>query len=543
MRHDETCQVYGALTINYEYDPLYRLTEANYSNGDYYHYTYDAVGNRLTESNQLAVNSYQYDDANRLTSVNGVTYTWDANGNLLNDGVNAYTYDSANRLKLASNQSTVSSYGYNGLGDRLSQIVNGVTTNYTLDLNAGLTQVLNDGTNAYIYGLGRIAQVNATTEYFLGDALGSVRQLTNASGTITLAKGYTPYGEVMSTAGSGTSPFAYTGEQTDASGLTYLRARYYASGDGRFLSRDTWGGNLNQPITYNKWVYANSNPVFYADHSGLRPECWNQVSAVVGQICAIERFQEILRENNNNGVTALASIFTDGELQNMGGFYAGRTSATRLEWILNLTLGSYESKPLDIVAKFSCALPGELLAFHLQFAFAFPSGDNSGLPIGLEDSQFYDGITWTKKESNQIGHFLSAVSTYYYGGRDLELIIAHEQSTDPCFDWQTPKKCGSEFWDNITGASPADRSHFYKAWHYDTNGMYAERDQELWAILKFDSSIVKNLGDVDPARGGNSLQDLRLSLRGVRFADWIMSNRSSLPSEAGQWLMTNLPLP
>jgi len=30
--------------------------------------------------------------------VDGVTYTWDNNGNLLDDGVNTYTYDHANRL-------------------------------------------------------------------------------------------------------------------------------------------------------------------------------------------------------------------------------------------------------------------------------------------------------------------------------------------------------------------------------------------------------------------------------------------------------------
>ena len=137
-------------------------------------------------SGLLTNTAYDYDDANRLVDVNGVPYTWDANGNLLNDGTNTYAYDSANRLTSMSNQSTVSSYQYNGLGDRLSQTVNGDTTNYTLDLNAGLTQVLNDGTNSYLYGNGRIAQTaGATTEYFLGDALGSVRQLTDAQGEIT----------------------------------------------------------------------------------------------------------------------------------------------------------------------------------------------------------------------------------------------------------------------------------------------------------------------------------------------------------------------
>ncbi len=69
-----------------------------------------------------------------------------------------YVYDSDNHLVEVNNQSSVSSYQYNGLGDRLSQIMNGQTTNYTLDLNTGLTQVLDDGTTTYTYGLGRISQ-------------------------------------------------------------------------------------------------------------------------------------------------------------------------------------------------------------------------------------------------------------------------------------------------------------------------------------------------------------------------------------------------
>ena len=124
--------------------------------------------------------------------MNGVNYTFDANGNLLNDGTNTYVYDSANQLVSVSGQSTVTSYTYNGLGDRLSQTVNGMTTNYTLDLNTGLTQILSDGTTDYLYGNGRIAQVDSTTEYFLADALGSVRQMTDGTGTVTLARTYDP---------------------------------------------------------------------------------------------------------------------------------------------------------------------------------------------------------------------------------------------------------------------------------------------------------------------------------------------------------------
>ncbi len=255
-------------TIDYAYDPLYRLTSADYSTGDFYHYAYDSVGNRLTQESVVdglpSTANYQYDNANRLTSVDSVNYTWDANGNLLNDGVNTYAYDAANRLISVTGASSAASYTYNGLGDRLTQ--NGI--HYTLDLNTGLTQVLDDGTNTYTYGLGRISQSNTTTEYFMGDALGSVRQLTANNGDIVLSKSYDPYGNVIQSTGSGSSPFAYTGEQQDASGLTYLRARYYNPVDGRFVSRDTWKGSYNSPQSLNRWNYTQSNPVNYTDPSG-----------------------------------------------------------------------------------------------------------------------------------------------------------------------------------------------------------------------------------------------------------------------------------
>jgi RHS repeat-associated protein len=115
---------------------------------------------------------------------------------------------------------------------------------------------------------GRIKQGGTVTEYFLGDALGSVRQLTDQAGVVTLAKAYTPYGETLSTAGSGVSAFAYTGEQVDPNGLVYLRARYYSPLEGRFLSRDTWDGDVNRPLSLNRWNFVHSNPITYRDPTG-----------------------------------------------------------------------------------------------------------------------------------------------------------------------------------------------------------------------------------------------------------------------------------
>ncbi len=171
-----------SVTIDYSYDPLNRLTAADYSDESYYHYSYDKVGNRLTESRgQAPAISYQYDEVNRLTSVGGTAYTWDDNGNLLSDGANTYSYDHANRLAVVSSQSSVVSFGYNGLGDRYQQTINGETITFTLDLAAGLTQVLDDGINTYIYGIGRIAQQTPSgAEYFLPDAIGSRAPIDHA---------------------------------------------------------------------------------------------------------------------------------------------------------------------------------------------------------------------------------------------------------------------------------------------------------------------------------------------------------------------------
>ncbi len=198
---------------------------------------------------------------------------WDDNGNLLSDGVNTYTYDHANRLISVVGPSVTSNYAYNGLGDRLQQTVDSVTESYTLDLNYWLTQVLTDGTNTYLYGNGRIAQYNAGgSEYFLGDALGSVRQLADAAGAVTLANTFQPFGQVMQSAGTGSSQYGFTNEWMDVSGLVYLRARYFAPQSGRFLTKDVWPGESTRPLSLNGWNYVEGNPINRRDPSGMISE-------------------------------------------------------------------------------------------------------------------------------------------------------------------------------------------------------------------------------------------------------------------------------
>ncbi|MBN1315670.1 MAG: RHS repeat-associated core domain-containing protein, partial [Anaerolineales bacterium] len=266
----------GGRVISYTYDGLGRLTEAAYSTGECFLYDYDSVGNRelsisTTSLGGTITDTYTYDDANRLTYVNSTPLTWDDNGNLLEDQDGTeYNYDAANRLITVEQSNKTYEYAYNGFGDRLSQTVDGDVINYTLDLVSSLTQVLDDGTGVYLYGLGRIGEKQGGEWlYHLTDALGSMRQLANTDDWIVLTQSFEPFGELLESEGDAYSVYGYTGEQVDGSGLVYLRARYLDTGVGRFLTRDPKTGNKLQPETQNVYIYSLDNPINLTDPTGL----------------------------------------------------------------------------------------------------------------------------------------------------------------------------------------------------------------------------------------------------------------------------------
>jgi len=111
--------------------------------------------------------------------------------------------------------------------------------------------------------------------YYLPDRLGSVRQLTDPSGAVMLARSYDPFGNGLEQVGGGQSVFGYTGEQTDPTGLVFLRARYYSPYLNRFISPDTIIPNPTQSQSWNRYLYVGNNPVNRTDPSG---RCWGPAS-------------------------------------------------------------------------------------------------------------------------------------------------------------------------------------------------------------------------------------------------------------------------
>lgn len=252
-------------------------------------YVYDPVGNRTSMTSYLGTTSSSYDAADRLTSSTGLgatTYAYDANGNQTAAGSTTSSYDLADRLVSATVGTTSATYTWSGDGVRLSAATGAgtATTNFLVDRNLTLPSVAieRDGTGAIVrrslYGLGRIGIESAAgvPTYEHTDALGSVTDLTAASGTSLAWTEYGPYGAVQSAgaaAGAPTDPFGFTGQYLDTpTALYHMRARQYDPTIGRFTAVDPVTAAVGDPYVA-AYVYAQNNPVRHVDPSGRDPLC------------------------------------------------------------------------------------------------------------------------------------------------------------------------------------------------------------------------------------------------------------------------------
>ena len=124
-------------TITYTYDVLYRLTGAAESPGTTYAYRYDLVGNRTeVRVNGAVTHSHSYNAANQV-----VGWTYDAAGNLTNDGTRTYSYDEYDRLASVAQDGQSTNYRYTADGTLISELRPAGTRTYTQDWTAGLAQV------------------------------------------------------------------------------------------------------------------------------------------------------------------------------------------------------------------------------------------------------------------------------------------------------------------------------------------------------------------------------------------------------------------
>jgi RHS repeat-associated protein len=262
-------------SVQWSYDELWRLTSESISAAPVagtVGYTYDPIGNRLTRSSTvpgIAGQTNAYDDDDRLLADG-----YDANGNTISDGGRAIRYDSQDRMIALPG---VVSYGYDGDGQLVSRTAGGATVSYLVDAltPAGETQIVEERQGgavqrSFVYGLRRIALHAASgTRYYGYDAHSGVRLLTDEAGQVTDTWDYDAFGAVIGRTGATDNPFTYRGEQFDPlTGLQYLRARWMDPAKGRFWTRDTFEGRVEQPLSRHAYLYAHASPVLGRDHSG-----------------------------------------------------------------------------------------------------------------------------------------------------------------------------------------------------------------------------------------------------------------------------------
>lgn len=259
-------------THNYTYNSLNQLTAEGASA-----YGYDPADNPTTLD---GTSGYTYDAADELTAGPNATYSYDQLGERTattptTGTATSYSYDQGGRLTSESGPAAAS-YTYDGDGLQGSRTTNGTTEYLSWDHSTPLRLLLNDGQSSYIYGPDGlpIDQISngGTVTYLHHDEGGSTRLITDQNGDIAATYTYNSYGATISNTGTATTPLEYAGQYTDpATGLIYLRARWYDPQTAQFLTVDPLVQKTEQP-----YQYALDNPINGSDPSGLATLglCW-----------------------------------------------------------------------------------------------------------------------------------------------------------------------------------------------------------------------------------------------------------------------------
>jgi RHS repeat-associated protein len=262
-----------------------QLIQAVFPDGEGVSYTYDAMGRRISKTTFNAQHKglhttwYDYE---------GSSWNVARERNKDGDVVASYTYDLEGRPLTITYQGATYWYVYNAHGDvvALTDLTGAVKARYEYD-EWGRLEAMYDETGRVREGYGTISDIGTgPTRPVIGSPTpgsGNGKPKKNAPSPDEIVEPVAPEepesgdeGELQVQGLVGepddlvkVNPYRYGGYRYDReTQYYYLRARNYDARLGRFLSQDTWAGDVSRPLTLNRYIYALGNPVNYLDPTG-----------------------------------------------------------------------------------------------------------------------------------------------------------------------------------------------------------------------------------------------------------------------------------
>ncbi len=268
---------------HYAYDASNQLTMEKIGS-ESVEYDYLPDGNRSVRSeNEQSVVQYRYDAADRLLASGDEGLKYDANGNLIErsskTGTTRFEYDTEDRLvAVVGPDGSETRYGYAPTGTRAWREDEHGKTYYVSDGQNVVSELNGEFhcTNRYVFGSGiddPLVLIREEDQFCIHkDAQGNVVRLTDAAGATAVNYDYDSWGNLLNGVIDFPNTRLFAAREFDsATGLYYFRARYYDPKMGRFISVDPAVPVPHAPLSLNRYIYANNNPMRYRDPLGTEP--------------------------------------------------------------------------------------------------------------------------------------------------------------------------------------------------------------------------------------------------------------------------------
>lgn len=267
-------------SARYLYDPLYRLTSVSDVTGATLEaYIYNLTGDRLSKAApDTHTDIYQYKPGtHRLASMGTALRTYDANGNTTSSsmGVDLWTYEYNDRNRMTSvqrNGMTVGRYVYNANEERVAKTAGSATTRFIYGERSQLLAEVSDTTSRdhiAVEGIPLAVADGGSIDFIVADGLGSPRAVASSSGDLLWTWPYAtnPFGESRPVSTSGyVLNLRFPGQYADdEAALIYNIHRHFDSMTGRYLQNDPIGMFAGP----NLYSYVDGDPLNKMDLLGL----------------------------------------------------------------------------------------------------------------------------------------------------------------------------------------------------------------------------------------------------------------------------------